>query len=119
MRFFLITSVLTVILMTGYTPEAQAYQLLGPGQTYQLLGSGAASCGSWTANRRIRNDIALMQVSWVLGFLSGIADIKASTNPLRNMDSDGVAAWIDNYCRQHPIQEILDAAEAFFAAHPR
>jgi hypothetical protein len=39
-------------------------------------------------------------------------------DPLHGMDADGVWAWVDNYCRDHPIDMILSASEAFLHAHP-
>jgi hypothetical protein len=30
-----------------------------------------------------------------------------------------VTAWIDNYCREHPIDNIAGAAKAFVEMHPR
>jgi hypothetical protein len=56
---------------------------------------------------------------WVLGFLSGIGfKGQAEDNPLQGTDNDGVFAWIDDYCRAHPVENISDAASAFYHAHP-
>jgi hypothetical protein len=53
------------------------------------------------------------------GFLSGIGyEGDANLNPLNGMDAYGVWAWIDNYCQAHPIETIMEAAEAFASAHP-
>jgi len=38
---------------------------------------------------------------------------------LNGTDADGVWAWIDNYCQEHPIDRLFIAAEAFAKAHPR
>jgi hypothetical protein len=59
-----------------------------------------------------------LDLAWVLGFLSGIGSTGIG-DPLRQMDADGVAAWIDNYCRAHPIKAIADAVAEFLGAHPR
>jgi hypothetical protein len=72
MRFFLLTTVLTVGLMTGSANDARAYT---------VGGSGMDSCGAWTAhrgafqpdrpvNREYLNKLQAEQ--WVLGFLSGL-----------------------------------------------
>jgi hypothetical protein len=47
---------------------------------------------------------------WVLGFVSG-ANVYQSLGAdfLRNTDSDAIAAWIDNYCRQNPLHGITQA----------
>jgi hypothetical protein len=75
------------------------------------------SCGTWTADRRQRSGGALQDEQWVLGFLSGVG--YEGYDPLNGMDAEGVWAWIDNYCREHPIEQIIAAAEAFKSAHPQ
>jgi hypothetical protein len=120
MRIFLPLTVLAVILMTGAT-EAGA-------ETYVSAGSGTLSCGSWTADRREYNtggrvtqgsQEAQQESAWVLGFLSGIGFIHNNgDDPMDGVDSQGVWAWIDNYCKAHPIVSIADAAGAFYNAHP-
>lgn len=30
--------------------------------------------------------------------------------PLRDTDAEAVAAWVDNYCREHPLNNIREAA---------
>jgi hypothetical protein len=83
---------------------------------YHLLGPGGSSCGSWTAHGRTRD---WFQLSWVLGFLSGIGYADAPRHdPLRGVDAEGVAGWLDNYCQAHPLQKLVDAAKAFVDEHP-
>jgi hypothetical protein len=40
-------------------------------------------------------------MQWVLWFLSGIG-FAGIGNPLNGTDTDGIWAWVDNYCRDHP-----------------
>src|SRR4051812_14663298 len=106
MRFFLILSVLILGLMSDVT-EAEAYMLIGP---------GLSSCGTWTTYRRAYQPggsatsghaQALENMQWVLGFLSGIGFVgEHDDDPLKGIDGEGVWAWIDNYCREHPIDLI-------------
>jgi hypothetical protein len=110
----LLLMALGVALMTGSAAAAEKY-ISG--------GLGTASCGAWTAARRDRQALGYEQ--WLLGFLSGFADLAASDcpcpakmDPLRGVDAQGVWAWIDNFCRAHPLDEGLEAGEAFAAAHP-
>jgi hypothetical protein len=62
---------------------------------------------------------------WVLGFASGVAEgYHLGTNrkgfdPLTGIDAQGVWAWIDNYCRTHPLDSVQTAAANFVLAHPR
>jgi hypothetical protein len=37
---------------------------------------------------------------------------------LQGTDSDGVWAWMDNYCQANPLAKIVDAGKAFDQAHP-
>lgn len=89
--------------------------------TYQVIGAGAQSCGTWISDRSNPSSVAAnLDESWVLGFLSGVGfEGGADINPLEGMDDNGVAGWVDNYCRQNPIVNIATASAAFFAAHPR
>jgi hypothetical protein len=108
MRFFLLLTVLSFGLMTGFA-EAE----------YRVVGAGAGSCGTWMEDRRApTSDAAYLDVSWVLGFLAGTA-YEGMKNPLNGMDGSGISAWIDNYCRVHPIDMIAAAAAAFSEVHPR
>jgi hypothetical protein len=111
LRFFLLLTVLTCGLMAGGT-EAIAYH---------LIGVGLSSCGTWTTDRRNPSaQLALMDASWISGFLSGIGYVgEGGADPLKGMDANGVAAWVDNFCRAHPIDDIATAAEAFVREHPR
>ena len=55
---------------------------------------------------------------WVLGFLSAVGDVDPDRDPLRGTDAQGVWAWADNYCRDHPTDTIIIASETFLRAHP-
>jgi hypothetical protein len=100
-------SVLTVALTVTAT-EAKAFL---------IIGAGVDSCRTWIDDRSQRNAGSLQDEQWVLGLLSGVALADAS-DPLKGMDTQGVWAWIDNYCRAHPIETIAHAAESFTLAHP-
>lgn len=104
----LIRMILASVLMTS---AAQA-------QEYRAIGVGTMSCGSWTAARRTQGADAFALQQWVAGFLSGIG-YQGPGNPLNGVDAEGVWAWIDNYCRSHPLDKIRMAAEAFDTEHPR
>jgi hypothetical protein len=107
----LVRVILTAALMIG-TDEAH-------GQV-AVAGFGMRSCGTWTA---VRHDgTALGHEQWILGFLSAVGYtnfLRDQMNPLEGTDADGVWAWIDNYCQAHPLDRIINAADAFSRAHPR
>lgn len=90
-------------------------------QAYTETGMGTSSCGSWTTNlnHRDRQWDHLLDLSWVLGFLSGAGYAgNSDIDPLHGVDGYGVEAWISNWCQTHPIEHISHAARAFIAAHP-
>jgi hypothetical protein len=82
-------------------------QDLPPGQ-FHVYGPGTLSCGTWLANRGIVN-AHLGQLDWVLGFVSAAGGYNV-LGALRKTDSDAVSAWVDNYCREHPLNDLADAA---------
>ena len=84
-----------------------------------VIGAGIDSCGRWTADRQpVRGVSAAQDEQWVLGFLSAIGYATAD-GPLDGVDAQAVLAWVDNYCRANPLDHIMDAAHAFYQAHPR
>jgi hypothetical protein len=119
MRFILFLGVLSIGLIND-SAGARAYM---------MIGSGLDSCGAWTAHQidynksgrvTLGSQAVLQEVGWVMGFLSGIGFIHANDDdPLKDMDLHGVVAWVSNYCRDHPIKNIGQAAVAFYFAHPR
>ena len=78
-------------------------------RTVQMLGKGvSASCGTWLAERKTK-EIWLFGGTWILGFMSGAASA-LDRNLLDGLDSEAVFAWMDRYCRAHPLDKIADAA---------
>jgi hypothetical protein len=50
---------------------------------------------------------------WALGFLSGVnISGSAGTDFLEPIDGQAVWAWLDNYCRDHPLDEFPGAIKA-------
>jgi hypothetical protein len=94
-----------------------AFVVNGSAGAYSVVGPGAGSCGAWTADRSNKPRYSI-DLSWVLGFLAGVG-FEGSGDPLRGLDSNAVAGWIDNYCQAHPLEHIVDAAEALARAHRR
>ena len=74
------------------------------------FGAGNSSCGTWTQTRSGPVTLKTVEyVSWVLGFMSGRSTARMYTAP-KSFDSGAVLGWMDNYCRQNPLQSILAAA---------
>jgi hypothetical protein len=76
-----------------------------------ILGAGASSCGKWSATINYDADPGHKSTyfQWLLGYLSA----KNSGTPalLKQGDSDTVLAWMNNYCSQHPLDDIFVAAD--------
>jgi hypothetical protein len=55
--------------------------------------------------------------AWVRGFLSGMNAGDPLTHSVgHGVQPEGNNVWIDNYCRQHPLEMLYDAALALRAA---
>jgi hypothetical protein len=74
-----------------------------------VYGAGASSCGEWTQERQGQDWYSLGQ--WVLGFVSA----RSNSGLLRQVDSNAIAGWIDNYCREHPLDRLKRAADVLVA----
>lgn len=101
--------------ITSRLPAATAQTL-----NIWVYSNGTDSCGEWTANRTRSPDGAMahIELSWVLGWLTGTdAEIEGfrRNEHFRHVDSDAVAGWLDNYCRSHPLEPLVQAASALNA----
>ncbi len=79
---------------------------------YTAWGAGIHSCGAYSAERRNRIDTDMQE--WALGFFAGAAAY-ASQDALRNTDSSGALAWLDNYCFANPTTKFMDAIQQFIS----
>jgi hypothetical protein len=85
-----------------------------------LVGAGIQSCGTWrTQDRQSSSSIAVVQ--WVLGYISSANTFAPRTyltpneqekvpDVLRGLDANAIITWMDNYCREHPLDQISTAA---------
>jgi hypothetical protein len=84
------------------------------GQTF--MGAGVVSCGEWLNIRSTGgNQANAFQASaWIDGFLSGVnAGIPGNSDFLASKPSSiALYAWVDNYCRSHPLDPLRTAALA-------
>jgi hypothetical protein len=79
-------------------------------RNFTALGHGNNSCGEWLAG--IPSSHLVMQ-SWVLGFVSAynVYGPDSSGNLTAGTDSNGLFAWVDNYCQTHPLDSLAQAAD--------
>jgi hypothetical protein len=89
-----------------------------------VYGSGLDSCGAWLQHRKT-NTWAL-EMQWVLGYVTGMDQSftlmrQESGRPLPDdvqvdlpgTDAYGIAGWLDNWCRAHPVENLYGATAAF------
>jgi hypothetical protein len=73
------------------------------------------SCGAWTSARAHPGDMVSAQYEmWVHGLLSGLnlAQVETRGDVLIQTDSQGALSWIDQYCRNHPLDAATVAVMA-------
>jgi hypothetical protein len=112
MMRFLLPAAFATALMAG-SAKAEPYQ-----EPYFVIGAGIKSCGAWTADRN--GPLGQQDRQWILGFLSGVGWVHLTgQNPLDGLDAQAVWAWVDNYCKAHPLDKMASAGEVFASEHPR
>ena len=92
-----------VVLMSWGQPAAA--------QTYTVLGQGLSSCGAWTKSSRQDGALHWTREAWVLGFVTA-SSIRLRYDLMHGTDNDAIAGWIDNYCRDNPTNNIVNACNS-------
>lgn len=85
--------------------------------SYAVMTRGYASCGQWVTSRADEDKhwaTVGAFTSWELGFLSGMALI-TQDDILKNVDAASVQLWLDNYCKEHPLDSTYEAGQHLFA----
>ncbi len=81
---------------------------------YEVRGQGTMSCGEWLQDRQLKDpseqDVIRGDESWVLGFITGV-NAASSSDAGNQSEAAGMFAWIDNYCRTHPLAQLVGATE--------
>src|SRR5689334_1547176 len=76
----------------------------------KILGAGVSSCREWEENRATGSKESFQQRSWIAGFLSGYNVASSDRDFLANKpDAAAIYAWIDSYCRSHPLDNLSQA----------
>jgi hypothetical protein len=74
-----------------------------------IMGQGGVSCGAWLEARRTRSANSWTLQAWVLGYVSGVNSV-GGDDFLEAPDAEAIFAWLDNYCRQHPLEKLQKAS---------
>jgi hypothetical protein len=78
-------------------------------QAADIVGHGAYSCGNWTADHRRLDVAAVTDNAWLAGYLSAYSAYEGDKLDLP--DQDARNEWLSNYCRNHPLDLIYQAAD--------
>jgi hypothetical protein len=73
-----------------------------------VVGTGARSCGDWKADHQHEDAVSVSDDAWVAGYLSGYSIWSADDAP-KLPDLGARSTWMNNYCRSHPLDHILEA----------
>lgn len=66
---------------------------------FSVFGVGNEKCSQWTANRTNKT-LRLLEMSWVQGFLTGVAYENGGIFP--SIDAIAMERWMDGYCAANP-----------------
>lgn len=72
------------------------------------IGLGAHTCGTWTQERQA--EVANGMRNWVIGFVNGANVYDSGPDFLLQTDPNAIVAWMDNYCRSNPLENIFTGA---------
>src|ERR1700730_675572 len=77
-------------------------------QEQAVLGQGNVSCGSWLENRTGDDVQVAARTAWVLGYVTAFNQYgsKPEGDVSGGKSTEEMMAWIDNYCRQHPADNV-------------
>jgi hypothetical protein len=69
------------------------------------------SCGYWIQERRKGANGSQLWEGWILGFITGLNVFGTNNgNVAPDVKAEGLQAWVDQYCADHPLDSISVAA---------
>ena len=85
---------------------------------YSVKGEGNYSCPEYVSAKRSNTAKLYSSITWVQGFVTGMnyqRALETDTNSFiaRDTPAASIARWLENYCQEHPADDVADAAEAF------
>ena len=83
-------------------------------QEQAVLGQGNVSCSSWLNDRKVDDAQASSKIAWVLGYVTAFNQYgsKPEGDVSGGKGTEEIMAWIDNYCGQHPSDNLYRASAA-------
>jgi hypothetical protein len=78
-------------------------------QSVMTYGTGLISCQQWMANTE-RTDDHLVDLAWVLGFMSGTSGAMAVQGvAMKDVDAQYIETWMFRYCAGNRLSKVVDA----------
>ncbi len=81
-------------------------------QPAMILSNGQDSCGEFLAGGMQHQEV---DIEWILEFISGVNSMSPAGDRMvgRSIrDIEAVTAWVQQYCRSHPLDYMPNAAGA-------
>lgn len=119
-------------LLFGLAASLSALGLRASAKTDPIIGP-TVSCVSWTASQaapdnekkgpqllegfeRLKELAPFAYTVWVEGFLSGKVESAGPGNVVvaTSLSEEEMVNWLDRYCLVHPVDDLEDAATAFY-----
>ena len=72
-----------------------------------VFGAGSNSCGNW-----LKDGGSVTERAWLQGYITSYNQWKLQVDDdvAKSTDASGMFAWMNNYCRSHPLDPIANAA---------
>ena len=80
-------------------------------QTAQILTYENWSCGKWSSwgSDASASRSRATFVAWTMGFVSAYNWFNEANQVTRNFSNETIAAYVDKYCRDNPLNNLPDA----------
>lgn len=70
---------------------------------------GKVSCGTWPAELDVTDVRKAVPLNFVLGIIVG-KSFESNKSLMEHVDIPSVSLWMDNYCRDNPLDTIVTGA---------
>ena len=86
------------------------------GGEYTWIGHGGTGCGKFVARSLVKDAEWFDNMQWVTGFISGgnAERVRSggNSNVGNGVDGESLVLWIENYCRENPLDHLDQATDA-------
>jgi hypothetical protein len=80
-----------------------------------IIGVGTLSCGQWLTDRQGLHSAQDIE-AWITGYLSGFGAYVLHGDITRGSDNKALFVWIDDYCHDHPLDDVAVATDHLIEA---